>query len=327
MEPGNYRLGVGIQSTRPVLTDEQAAHAGKYPGQPSAVGEKGFGGVPIRPSEGPDGGGRGSGSTRPPGDRPGGPRGNMVGGSAGGMAPHKCEGIVPQNNRCESSVPGLFAAGDALCTSGACYGIGAASSSMSAVQGAVAGVAAAEYAKGVKKTVANSRDIDRAKAKMFTPRERTQGFSARWLTQVLQGIMVPYYVLSVKKEDRLKAALSTIEFLRDKFGDNLLANDIHELRLVHETKNMLLNAEMRLKAGLFRTESRGSHFREDYPARDDKNWLAWIIIKAEGGEMKLTKRPIPAEWKPSAGLSYMDKYPITRFLGEEEYLKGKGIKI
>jgi succinate dehydrogenase/fumarate reductase flavoprotein subunit len=54
-----------------------------------------------------------------------------------------------------------------------------------------------------------------------------------------------------------------ITFLQNQFVPSLKAKDLHELRLVHETKNMLLNAEMKLKASLFRTESRGSHYIED----------------------------------------------------------------
>ncbi len=102
----------------------------------------------------------------------------------------------------------------------------------------------------------------------------------------------------MKKEDRLNAALTNIEFLRDHFTQDLLANDTHELRLAHETGNMLLNAEMMLRASLFRTESRGSHKREDFPDQDDKNWLAWVILSREGGSMKIEKRPIPDAWKP-----------------------------
>ena len=79
-----------------------------------------------------------------------------------------------------------------------------------------------------------------------------------------------------------------------------MAHDTHELRLAHETKNMLLNAEMMLRASLFRTESRATHKREDFPNQDDKNWLAWVIVSRDGDNMKLTKRDIPEEWKPGA---------------------------
>ena len=68
---------------------------------------------------------------------------------------------------------------------------------------------------------------------------------------------------------------------------------MHELRLAHETANMVLNAETKLRASLMRTESRGSHYREDYPNRNDDEWLAWIKIHSgEDGRMALTKHPI-----------------------------------
>jgi succinate dehydrogenase/fumarate reductase flavoprotein subunit len=72
-----------------------------------------------------------------------------------------------------------------------------------------------------------------------------------------------------------------------------MADDLHELRQCHETANMVLNAEMKLRAALLRTESRGSHYREDYPERNDKDWLCWIKIRrAADGSMELVKHAI-----------------------------------
>jgi succinate dehydrogenase/fumarate reductase flavoprotein subunit len=223
----------------------------------------------------------------------------IVGGASAGMAPHKCEGIFPKDNSFASSIPGLFAAGDGLCTYGASYcgGMGS-SSSGSATQGGRAGRNAAEYAKNIKAVSISDSQILAIKKRIFEPRFREKGYSPEWVTQVLQGAMVPYYVLYIKKQDRLQAALANIKFLRAHFAPNLLANDTHELRLAHETRNMLLNAEMKLRASLFRTESRGAHYREDYPDKDDKNWFAWVIILKDGDNMKLYKRPIPDAWKP-----------------------------
>ena len=44
-----------------------------------------------------------------------------------------------------------------------------------------------------------------------------------------------------------------------------------------------------------RTESRGTFYREDYPERDDKNWLKWIIVKNVNGKMTLSTEPVPIE--------------------------------
>ena len=72
----------------------------------------------------------------------------------------------------------------------------------------------------------------------------------------------------------------------------LMADDLHKLRLAHETENMIITAEMKLKASLMRTESRCSHYRLDYPDIDSKNWEAWINIhKGSNGEMVFEKQP------------------------------------
>ena len=142
------------------------------------------------------------------------------------------------------------------------------------------------------------------------------GFSPAWVTQVLQSIVIPYYVLYIKHEKRLRAALTQIEFLRDHIVPKLFARDPHELRRAHETKNMVLNAEMKIESSLFRTESRGNHYREDYPRRDDPNWLAWVIMKEENGRMRLRKESIPEEWWPDLSKPYEERYPY-RFPGEK----------
>lgn len=55
---------------------------------------------------------------------------------------------------------------------------------------------------------------------------------------------------------------------------------------------MIISAEMKLKASLYRKESRCSHYRVDYPNIDNKNWEAWInIYKSKSGKMKLEKQP------------------------------------
>ncbi len=216
-----------------------------------------------------------------------------------GMALHRCDGIVRKMGGCASTtVDGLFTAGDAAYAA-AMMGHGIASST-SATEGAKAGVEAAEFIRNNKKLQLSNADISKTTEIVLGPRLRDKGYSPAWVTQVIQHIMNPYYVLYIKKEERLKAALTNIEFLGEHFADNLLAKDPHELRLAHETRNMILNAEMKLRASLFRTESRTGHYREDFPEKDNKNWLAWVIISRDGGNMKLEKRPIPDAWKPGA---------------------------
>jgi len=97
-------------------------------------------------------------------------------------------------------------------------------------------------------------------------------------------------VLTQNPERRL-LSIRPIARLRDHHMPLLRAADLHELRLAHETANMIISAEMKLKASLMRTESRCSHYRLDYPEMDNENWQAWInIYKGEDGSMQLQKQ-------------------------------------
>jgi len=236
---------------------------------------------------------------RPPmdGDKKGPPPGmsdSAVGGSSAGLSIHKSEGLTPINEFCESTIKGLYAAGDALGShmSGGIYTQIGSSLAGSAVQGAIAGEASAKYSKTIEMPQISDKKIAKIKKEILAPLNLKAGYSPAWVTQTLQGIMIPNFVLYIKKESMLKGALAYVEELNDSHVPYLKASDFHELRLAHETKNMIISAKMKLKASLMRKESRCSHFRLDYPNLDNKNWQAWInIYKSKKGKMKLEKQP------------------------------------
>jgi len=228
------------------------------------------------------------------GGAPPGMMGTLAGGSSAGMSIHKSEGLVPVNDKCESTIPGLYAAGDALGSymAGAIYTQIGSSLAGSAVQGAVAGKAAAEYSQAIEMPVISKNKIIEVQAEILAPLKREAGYSPAWVTQTLQGVMIPNFIIYIKKESLLKAALAYVEELRDHHMPMLRASDLHELRLAFETYNMIISAEMKLRASIMRKESRCSHYRLDYPEMDTKNWNAWInIYKDSDGSMKLEKQP------------------------------------
>ena len=238
------------------------------------------------------------GKNGPKGGGPPGMGGGIVGGASAGMAIHKSEGLVPINDKCESNIPGLYAAGDALGSymAGAIYTQVGSSLAGSAVQGAIAGEAAAQYSKTIKSVNISVSRMVQIEKEIYAPLERKAGYNPEWITQTLQGIMIPNFVLYIKKENLMEAALIYIEELRDHHIPMMRASDLHELRLAHETRNMVISSEMKLRASLMRTESRCSHYRLDYPEPDFKNWQAWInIYKGKDGTMMLEKQPF-SEW-------------------------------
>ena len=267
-------------------------------GRPGIRLQKKIEGGPFRPAEfnrsGPPEREQGPRKDPREGGAPPGMGGTPVGGSSAGMSIHKSEGLVPINEKCESNIPGLYAAGDALGSymAGAIYTQVGSSLAGSAVQGAVAAEAAAEYCRGVEMPEISKAKMNEVQEDILAPLKREAGYSPAWVTQTLQGIMIPNFIIYIKKESLLKAALAYVEELRDHHMPMLRAGDLHELRLVFETSNMIISAEMKLKASIMRKESRCSHFRLDYPEMDTKNWNAWInIYKGSDGSMKLEKQP------------------------------------
>lgn len=233
------------------------------------------------------------------------------GATSNGMSIHKGEGIWAVGTDCGTEIKGLFAAGDSLGNrqSGAVYPGGMALAAC-ATTGAFAGETAAKFINDRPLITIDKSVVSEIEKTLFQSVERQGGYDPRWVIKTLQNYMRPYFIAVIKEEKRLLGTLAMIEFLRDHMVPMMKSNDVHEQILALETKNMVLNAEMRLRASLYRKESRGTHYREDYPTRDDENFLAWITIQDDNGTMTLDKVPVPQEWHPDPSLSYNEKYPV-----------------
>ncbi|WP_296010518.1 hypothetical protein [uncultured Adlercreutzia sp.] len=65
-------------------------------------------------------------------------------------------------------------------------------------------------------------------------------------------------------------------------------------------------------------ESRGAHYRSDFPYRDDDNFLCYITItKGDNGEMNIDRVPLKEEWVGDTTQDYATRYAV-RFPGEAE---------
>lgn len=226
-------------------------------------------------------------------------------------------GISAMDTECATSIPGLYAAGDSFDTRAVgsrypSFGFGLRTAS---VTGARAGESAAEHISDVDRIAIDNGSLAELKRAVYAPMDRKGGFSPSWVMQQLQNLMVPYYVWSVRHGDRLNAALTMVAFLKNHIASKLTAKDPHDLRSAHETTNMILNAELMLRSALFRTESRGSHYREDYPKREDPYWLARVMVKEVQGEMTLHRDMLPKKWWPDLSKPYSVRYP-NKFFGE-----------
>jgi succinate dehydrogenase / fumarate reductase flavoprotein subunit len=88
-----------------------------------------------------------------------------------------------------------------------------------------------------------------------------------------------------------RSAKISIQEKGNVYNQNLLAS--------LEMKNLVELAEVVMKGALERRESRGSHFRTDYPKRDDDNYLKHTIAQRVGNEIKISYVPVTmTKWKP-----------------------------
>lgn len=245
-------------------------------------------------------------------------------GAAPGMCLHLASGVWCGFGDTEgyTGIPGLWVAGDGVqmtAPDGGNYSTGNGfTSCFVSICGDHAGKAAAAYAQTVELAEISQANRDAVTEEINQPLGLEQGFSPEWARDVLQGIMAPYWVLKNKTEETLNAALVQVMYMQEHVADKLLARNGHQLRLCHEMKHKLQACELKLRASLARKESRGSNFyRDDYPARDDENFCAFILQtkNSDGGVPNLEIVPVPEEWT-AAGIP--KDYEIPEYQPSEE---------
>ena len=203
------------------------------------------------------------------------------------------------NTTCETSLNGLFAAGDATCgPASGVEGFCAYAIPFATTSGAISGIAAAEYIKGCEDISPSSQEVRAFAQELSRPLKTVDGVEPDYLMLKVQELLFPMDIYLIRHHQRLQQALERLCELRDEFVPFLKAYDPHYLRMAFEASNMVTCGELFLRAAIKRTESRGSHLREDHPAIDNINWLRWIILTENNGNIKVSTEKIPIETYP-----------------------------
>ena len=206
---------------------------------------------------------------------------------------HFCSGGVIIAENAETRIPNLFAAGE-IC--GGVHGanrIAGNALSEAFAMGAIAGRNAALKAKEIDVPELPEAEIgsERARLECFGPQGRERPSELR---RRLNEVMWVHAGIMRRGED-LEEALQEIEGLKARIP-LLRAGDFRELIQVLETGNMLTCAEMVCRAALLRTESRGGHYRSDFPGEDNDRWLKNITIRKQDSEMRLEAIPVSMDF-------------------------------
>ena len=97
----------------------------------------------------------------------------------------------------------------------------------------------------------------------------------------------------IRSGEAIEAALNRLEEVKSQMAEWRVAGDFNELVQCLEVEDMALSAEIILGAALRRRESRGAHYRKDFPDTDDETWRKNIIVKrSEDGSMGFEIREI-----------------------------------
>ncbi len=211
-------------------------------------------------------------------------------------------GIRVEAETAQSTLPGLFAAGEAAAGLHGANRLGGNSLSDLLVFGRRAGLAAAQHAKSVSNSGVSEAQIAEAEKELLAPFSNTGAESPYAVQRDLQKVMQSLVGI-FRTEDDLKTAFAELEKLKARAakasveGSRLFNPGWH---LARELKSMLTVSEAVALSARARTESRGAHSRIDYPDYSPVWEKKHNVIVREGAEMKRVESPIeemPAELK------------------------------
>jgi succinate dehydrogenase/fumarate reductase flavoprotein subunit len=196
---------------------------------------------------------------------------------------------VRVNEKAESSVPGLYVAGDV------------ASVPKQHLTGAfVFGEVAAEAAMDFIASQPDTK-LDECQVRAATL-ERDRRFTT--VGREIQVGELEYkvrrfigdYVISPKNAVKLNRWLEWAERFKSEIRDQVLVRDAHELSKLYEIENIVHCATWSAMASLERKESRWgeAHRRTDFPERDDANWLQHVVVSQGEGleDIRVNTRPV-----------------------------------
>jgi succinate dehydrogenase / fumarate reductase, flavoprotein subunit len=211
-------------------------------------------------------------------------------------------GIRVEAETAQSSLPGLFAAGEAAAGLHGANRLGGNSLSDLLVFGRRAGLAAAKHAKDVSAPRIDSAQIEEAEAEALRPFKHQGGENPYAVHRDLQTTMQSLVGIFRARED-VQKALGELE----KFKERLAKTSVEGSRMFNpgwhmaiEMKSMLTVSEAVARSALVREESRGAHSRIDFPELSAEWGTKNNIIWREGDAMGLrqdTLPELPAELK------------------------------
>ncbi|PRG63734.1 fumarate reductase/succinate dehydrogenase flavoprotein subunit [Burkholderia cenocepacia] len=198
---------------------------------------------------------------------------------------HSASGVYV-NARAETTVPGLYAAGDMAAVPHN-YMLGAFTYGWFAGQNAADDVAGRDHAP------VDDQQVDAERTRVLAPLLRERGLAPAQVEYKLRR-MVNDYLQPPKVTRKMEIGLQRFDGIIEDI-EKIKADNPHELMRAAEVCAIRDCAEMAARASLFRTESRWGlyHHRVDFPHRNDAEWFCHTWLRKDAaGAMRSEKRPV-----------------------------------
>jgi succinate dehydrogenase/fumarate reductase flavoprotein subunit len=209
-------------------------------------------------------------------------------------------GLVIDENA-QTTTPGLFAAGEVAAGPHGADRLGGNMLAASQVFGKRAGRHAAEWAKQTGVPSVAGALIGEHEQRIVDLEESDGDRTPSELTQLIQKLAWENMLLT-RSKDNLNTVLEGVEQIRNELMPRLTVSNATQLVEAFELQNRLQVAEIMARPALLREESRGGHYREDFPERDDGNWLQAITIeKGAAGRLEIGGRVVDPDWQDREG--------------------------
>jgi fumarate reductase (CoM/CoB) subunit A len=212
-----------------------------------------------------------------------------------GICHHCSLGGMRIDENAQTTVAHLYAAGEAAAGPHGADRMGGHMLLASQVFGARAGKHGAAYALKQK-----SADLDSSLYKvpaetLESLRQRPGQLKAPDLKNQLRKSAY-FDLLVIRSRQNIEKFLAEVERIEAQMADLAVASPI-ELTEAIELKNLLLLARMEAEVCLTRQESRGGHYRQDYPLQNDKEWNKCVTIKEVNGRSQIGAYTPDLNWK------------------------------
>jgi succinate dehydrogenase / fumarate reductase flavoprotein subunit len=213
-------------------------------------------------------------------------------------------GIRVDSDTQMSTLPGLFAAGECAAGINGANRLGGNSLSDLLVFGKLAGEHAAAFAKSNGSVRIDEREVEAATARSLEPFDRGNATENPFKVQHDLQDMMQDLVGIVRVEDEMQRALTALEALKQRAavvgvtGHREYNTGWHAAQ---DLANLLLVSEAITRSAIERKESRGGHFRSDFPDKNPALGTFNVVVRsASDGAMEVSQTPIlpmPAELK------------------------------